>query len=127
MSTYLGWTVVVMPGTPAAPKDVQVTLSASTAISISPFTGQQQVQYWGPMPREASVSLPPLPYTTAQAWVAFFTALQGVRNVFQFSAAFQSAYPELSGSYWRLAENKVSYSINDNRFYGFQFAIREAM
>ena len=126
-TTSQGWLVVTMPGTPAAPKDVQISLNDAVAVSISPFTGQQQVQFWGTLPREASVSLPPLPHSVAEEWVSFFSALQGQANVFQFSATFQAAYPEIGARYWRLADNKRTFSINDNRFYGFQFNIREAL
>lgn len=134
MSTYLGWTVVTMPSTPASPQSIEFSPNDIVALSKSPFTGQQQVQNWGTGPMEASLSLPPLTDTDAQAWIAFLLALNGVANVFQFSSAFAAAYPAslktgspLAQRYWRLKSNQRKWSISEARVYGIQLEIIEAL
>ena len=44
MATFNGWNIISMPATPAAPASVEFTAEDTVAVSISPFTGQQQVQ-----------------------------------------------------------------------------------
>lgn len=128
MSTYLGWNVIAMPATPAAPQSVDGFAVDPVAISISPFTGSQQVQIWASGWQEVSVSMPPMTQSQATAWVAFLVALQGVANVFQFGSAFMAAYPETipSGSYWRLKSNIRKWSISQVRTYGVTFEARMA-
>ena len=83
MATFNGMSIIVMPGAPAAPSTIEYTAQDIVAVSISPFTGQQQVQDWQASFMEASVSLPALTNAQAQAWIAFLMALRGQANVFQ--------------------------------------------
>lgn len=127
-TTYLGRTIIAIPSYPPAPASVEFSQVDAVAASVSPFTFQQQVQQWSGSYRKASVSMPAMSDATAQAWVAFLVALDGVANVFQFGAAFAAAYPLSIGSrYWCLVSNERKWSINSNRAYGMQFEIREAL
>lgn len=132
MPTYLGWTVITMPATPSAPRSFDASQTDFVAMSMSPFTGQQQTQAWGGTLMEFSVQLPAMPWATAQAWVQFLRDLQGRKNVFAFNAAFRAAYPndlnngDGSARYWRLKENTRKWSVSDARVYGIQFDAQEA-
>src|SRR5258708_32384518 len=55
----------------------------TVAVSISPFTGQQQVQDWQASWLEASVSMPALTHAQAQEWIAFLMSLRGQAKGFQ--------------------------------------------
>jgi hypothetical protein len=135
MPTYNGWTIVTMPSSPA-PKDLRFTVIDTVAVSISPFTGQQQVQNWQSQGLEGSVSLPPMSDADAQAWLTFLYALAGVANVFQFPAAIAAKYPGSITTnsrtsppgprYWRLKQNSRGWSIVEASHYGIQFDFREA-
>lgn len=83
MPTFNGWNIISLPTTPAAPATVEFTATDIVAMSISPFTGQQQVQDWQQGWIEASVSYPPLTHAQAQPWIAFMMGLRGQANVFQ--------------------------------------------
>jgi hypothetical protein len=83
MPTFNGWNIIAMPATPAAPQTIDFTATDIIALSVSPFTGQQQVQDWQQGWLEASVSMPPLTHVQAQAWIAFLMGLRGQANVFQ--------------------------------------------
>jgi hypothetical protein len=132
-TTYLGWTVITMPSTPAAPRSFEASQTDIVAISVSPFTGQQQTQAWSGKYMELSVSLPAMAWVTAQAWVQFLRDLQGMKNVFKFNDAFRAAYPndlnnaDTSARYWRLKDNTRKWSVSDARVYGIQFDVREAL
>jgi hypothetical protein len=82
MPTFNGWPIISLPTTPAAPATIEFTATDIIAMSISPFTGQQQVQDWQQGWIEASVSYP-LTHVQAQAWIAFQMGLRGQANVFQ--------------------------------------------
>jgi hypothetical protein len=128
MPTYLGWNVVTIPTSPPAPASIEFTQIDNVAISVSPFTGQQQTQDWQATYMEASVSLPPLTYAQAQAWVTFLRNLKGVAGVFQFGSAFTAAYSaDLGTRYWRLKSNARKWSVTNARLYGIQFDVREAL
>ena len=135
MPTYNGWTVVTIPSTPPAPRDVEFTQMHTTALNRSPFTGQQQVQDWGGAWMEAVVTLPSLSDATAQAWITFFRALKGQACVFQFTSAMQAAFPAsigdglspVGGRYWRLKQNSVKWSLSLGKIYGVTFEIVEAL
>jgi hypothetical protein len=127
-TTYLGRTVVPIPSYPPAPASIEFSQVDAAAASLSPFTFQQQVQRWAGSYRKASVTMPAMTDTNAQAWVAFLVALNGIANCFQFGAAFAAAYPLSIGSrYWCLTSNERKWSINSNRAYGMQFEIREVL
>ena len=81
--TFNGWNIVTMPAAPAAPASMEFSLVNKVAISLSPFTGQQQVYDWQASYLEASISMPPLTHVQAQAWIAFLMLLRGQANVFQ--------------------------------------------
>lgn len=127
MPTFLGWTVINMPTDPAAPATAEFMANDAVAISISPFTGQQQVQNWGALPMEVSITLPPLKPAQIDAWITFLRSLQGQANVFQFSAAFMGAYASSIGTrYWRLKTNQRKWSVDRARLFGITFEAREA-
>lgn len=128
MATFKGWTIVTIPDTPASPASVEFTQVDAVAMNVSPFSGQQQVQNWNATWMEAIVTMPAMTYAQGQNWVAFLRALEGTANVFQFSAAFATAFPlEVSGVYWRLKTSKRKWSISLGKFYGLQFEIVEAL
>ena len=81
--TFNGWTIIPMPAAPPAPATMEFTALDTVAVSISPFTGQQQVQDWQASFMEASVSMPALTPAQAPAWIAFLMACRGQANVFQ--------------------------------------------
>lgn len=80
--TFNGFNIVGMPAGPA-PKAIEFTAQDIVAVSLSPFTGQAQVQDWQAAWLEASVTLPPMCNRTAQAWVAFFLQVRGQACTFQ--------------------------------------------
>jgi hypothetical protein len=84
MGTFNGWTIVTMPTVPAAPASVDFTVNDLVTMSVSSFTGQQQIQDWQHGWIEASVQLPALNHQQAQAWIAFLMSLRGQLNVFLF-------------------------------------------
>lgn len=127
MSTYLGWNTVAIPAYPPAPASIDFVVVAITSGLVSPFTGQTQIIDWNASYMEGSVAMPPMNYANGQNWLAFFRALDGMANVFQFSSAFMAAYPnDLGTRYWRLKANSLRYAISPDRYYRFQFEIREA-
>jgi hypothetical protein len=81
--TFNGWTIIPMPAAPPAPATMDFTALDTVAVSISPFTGQQQVQDWQASFLEASVSMPALTPAQGPAWIAFLMSLRGQANVFQ--------------------------------------------
>ena len=120
--------IVTIPAYPPAPASIDFTQVDAAAASESPFTFQQQVQQWSGSYRKASVSMPAMTDANAQAWIDFLVALDGIANVFQFSAAFAAQYPASIGTrYWCLTSDERKWSINANRMYGFQFDIREVL
>jgi hypothetical protein len=84
MPTFNGWEIISLPTTPAAPATVEFTAQDVVAVSISPFSGQQQTQDWQASYLEASISMPALTHAQAQQWIAFLMSLRGQANVFQF-------------------------------------------
>jgi hypothetical protein len=97
MPTFNGWNIISLPTTPAAPATVEFTAPNIAAMSISPFTGQQQVQDWQQGWIEFSVSYPPLTHVQAQKWIAAMMALRGQVNVFQIGDPLASV-PQGSGA-----------------------------
>jgi hypothetical protein len=97
MPTFNGWNIISMPTTPSAPATIDFTATDIVALSVSPFTGQQQVQDWQQGWLEASVSMPPLAPLHARAWVAFLKGLRGQANVFQLGDPLGVA-PQGSGA-----------------------------
>lgn len=90
MSTFNGFTIVTLPTKPA-PSAVDFTASDIVAASISPFTGQFQVQNWQSAWLEATVSMPPMKDAQARGFVAFLLACNGMANVFQLGDPMRKA------------------------------------
>jgi hypothetical protein len=97
MPTFNGWNIISLPTTPSAPATIDFTATDIISLSVSPFTGQQQVQDWQQGWLEASVSYPPLTHVQAQAWIAFQMGLRGQANVFQLADPLATA-PQGSGA-----------------------------
>jgi hypothetical protein len=97
MATFNDWEIIPMPDTPAAPASVEFTAEDTVAMSVSPFTGQQQIQDWQASMLAASISMPPLTHAQAQDWIAFLMELRGQANVFQFGDPLATA-PRGSGA-----------------------------
>src|SRR5580693_1533588 len=83
MLTFNGWNIIPMPAAPSAPATIDFMAEDTVAVSVSPFTGQQQVQDWQASHLSASVSMPALTHVQAQQWIAFLMSLRGQANVFQ--------------------------------------------
>jgi hypothetical protein len=128
MSTYNGWTIVTMPSSPSV-KLIEFSLNQVISASVSPFTGQQQVQDWQARFLEASLQLPPLTQAQASAWMAFLVACRGIACVFQLQPFLVSLFPSglAPGGYWRLKSNQNKWSVTPAIIYGMQFEIREAI
>ena len=128
MPTYNGWTVIAAPATPA-PQLIEFTRNNTVALSISPFTGQQQVQDWGGNWLEADVTMPPMTSAVGQVWVDFLMSLNGVASVFQFTNdGLAALVPTSAGAtgYWRLKANSFKWGIKPGLIYGMSFQLREA-
>jgi hypothetical protein len=130
VSTFNGWNIVTMPSTPA-PRDVAFAMVQSAAISISPFTGQQQTQDWNAMSLRMTFNLPPMNATDGAAWVVFLVAMKGIVNVCQLTAACfaSNALVPATGTYtgyWRLSKNNPEISISPGLVYGTSLEFIEA-
>lgn len=110
-------------------QSLDVSIVSITAANTSPFTGQQQVYDWQSQFLEYRVNMPPMPYAQFQNWTAFLKSLNGQANVFAFGSTLTAAYPNdfPSGAYWRLIENTVKYTINENHLYSLSFDVRQAI
>lgn len=108
-----GLDLIAMPASPAAPASMEFTAQDTVAASVSPFTGQEQIQDWQASFIEASVSLPPLTHVQAQAWIAFLLALRGRANVFQLGDPL-AVSPQGSGLGTPLVNGsgQTGYSLN---------------
>jgi hypothetical protein len=82
MGTFNGWTIIPTPPWPS-PQSIGYTAIDTVGVSVSPFTGQTQLQNWCASWMELSISMPPMPNRLVQQWLAFLLALQGTDNVFQ--------------------------------------------
>lgn len=129
MSTYNGWTIVTLPAFPPAPQAMEIGIVSIVSGNTSPFTGQQQIYDWQAQYLTARVTMPPMNYANFQNWIAFLKSLDGSANVFQFTSAFQAAYPNDVGAgvYWRLKENTVTYNLDIGKIYRVSFEIRQAI
>lgn len=128
MSTYNGWTITTMPATPSA-KTIEFTEQNAVAVSVSPFTGQQQIYDWSASWMEASITMPTMFLATAQPWIDFLRACRGQACVFQLPAFLAARVPSgaVPGLYWRLKNNAAKWSISPGDIVGMQFDIREAI
>ena len=79
---------------PSATQISRVTMRPRTkvAMTMSEFTGKQQVQKHQGQWWEAEVSLPPMLRDDAEDWLAFLTKLNGMEGTFLFGdPAFRNA------------------------------------
>lgn len=128
MSTYNGWTIVTMPTAPSV-RLIEFALNQIVSTSVSPFTGQQQVQDWQAGWMEASLQLPPLTQPQSVSWLSFLVACRGSACVFQLPTFLTTLFPSglAPGGYWRLKSNANKWSVTEPIIYGLQFDIREAI
>lgn len=77
---------IVYPLTPPATpttRTLKMIMQSVTAMTTSPFTGQQQViEYPGAEWWEMQVTLPPMVRASAEAWIAFLGSLRGRSGTF---------------------------------------------
>jgi len=83
MSTFNGWNIISMPASPA-PDAIEWQMEDVVGTNRSPFSLQQQIYDWGAAILRASLSFPLMANATAQAWIAFLMAAQGIANIFSF-------------------------------------------
>ena len=128
MATYNGWTIVTMPTIPSV-RSIEFTQNQIVAASLSPFTGQQQIQDWQNAWAEASLELPPMQASTASPWIAFLIACKGPVCVFQLPSSLAALIPSgmAPGGYWRLKNTANKWSVQPLPLYGLHFEIREAI
>lgn len=112
MTTFNGWLLVNVPNDPPAAATFDYTATEAVSVNTSPFNFSQQIQDWQQGYLEASVSLPPLTHTQAQAWIAFLLGLRGQANIFQLGDPLAVA-PQGSGAGTPLVNgaNQVGYTL----------------
>jgi hypothetical protein len=113
--TFNNRTIFPFPSYPPAPANIDWTAYDAVATSVSPFTGQLQLQNWNSSWLEGSFQLPPLRGNPAQQWIAFLESLQGQTGCFQLGdprfTAPQSGY---SGSPTVAATAASGYNLTLN-------------
>lgn len=69
---------------PLTPGWSKIVFSATNIVGLSrsPFTNQQQVYSWPGEYWSVDVSMPPMPQTTAEAWITFLVSLRGTLGTF---------------------------------------------
>jgi hypothetical protein len=72
---------LTMPTAPGWSK-VKLTTTNIVGLSRSPFTNQQQVYQWAGEYWSVGVSMPPMPKSTAEAWINFLVSLRGTVGTF---------------------------------------------
>ena len=129
MATYNSWPIVAIPQTPSAPQSIEPSVIAIVSANTNPFTGTQQIFFWGSGWQEIRINMPPMAKATFQPWITWLNALNGMASVFQFTAAFTAAYPNdiPSAAYWRLKNNTTTWSLGANRIYTLSFECRQAI
>lgn len=73
------------PVTPPArpkPQAVTITASATTGLSVSPYTGHQQAYSYQAQAWRMDVTLPPMTREQAEPWIAFLLSLNGRKGTF---------------------------------------------
>jgi hypothetical protein len=117
-----------MPTFPSV-RSIEFTQNQIVGVTMSPFTGQQQVLDWQAAWAEASVELPPMESSTAQSWLAFLIACKGPVCVFQLPSVLAGLLPSgmAPNGYWRLKDNASKFSVTLPLIYGLHFNIREAL
>ena len=119
MATFNGWNIIEKPTSPPAPATMEFMAEDTVAVSVSPFTAQQQVQDWQAGHLSASVSMPALTNAQAQEWIAFLMALRGQANVFQLGDPLAVA-PRGTGSGTPVVDGsgQTGYGLNLRGFAG---------
>jgi hypothetical protein len=85
IGTYNGASILAFPSNPA-PRQIELGMNDTNAISRSPFTGSMQVQAWpGADMWDANIALPKLSAADAAVWSAFLAECRGILNVFPLS------------------------------------------
>jgi hypothetical protein len=138
MSTYLGWTVVIMPalttlaGTPVVPASMEFADNPTVAATTSEFTKQQQTNDFVATYLEGSVSYASMSKAQGQLWAAFIRSCHGTANVFTFPAGLCALFPvELTTDgttlrYFRLKATPPHWTIKTGQIYSITFECREA-
>lgn len=99
----------------------------STAMSISPYNGTQQVYAWPGKLKVVEFTLPPMTEADAQNWTEFFDDLNGHENTFQVDLS--TAYPHetgLTAVEMRLVEAEQSWDISTAKHTSLSFVAMEA-
>lgn len=71
-----------LPASPPGFRTFDLNGNAVVGLSVSPFTGQQQIYEWPGSWWEAKVSLPPMKRADAERWIGFLLALRGRAGTF---------------------------------------------
>jgi hypothetical protein len=82
IANFGGWNIVNIPTSPAL-SSLEFTAVDTVAVSVSPFSNNQQVQDWQSSFLTASATLPPMTNAQAQPWIAWNLQLHGRANTFQ--------------------------------------------
>lgn len=72
---------VTPPATPV-PASIEITPTATTGVSISPYTGQHQVYQYPAQVWRMSVSFPPMKRAIIEPWIGFMLSLNGRAGTF---------------------------------------------
>lgn len=75
-------TYPVTPPTQPVPARVSIHSNAATGVSVSPFTGHQQVYKYPAQGWTMDVKLPPMFRDAAEEWIAFILSLNGRYGTF---------------------------------------------
>jgi hypothetical protein len=85
IGTYNGASILAFPTSPA-PKQIELAMNDTNAMSRSPFTGSTRVQAWpGADWWDASIALPQLQAANAAVWSSFLAECRGMLNTFLLS------------------------------------------
>jgi hypothetical protein len=111
--------VVSIPSQPGY-SSVEFSFSDAVAVVSSPFTGQAQAQQWrGADVLSATVTLPPLTQTQADAWISFLMECRGMANAFQIGDPMKTSprgtplgSAVVDGSFPMVAGGQVLYTKN---------------
>lgn len=78
-----GWPLLATPLTPGQ-RQVDWSMINLVGAVPNPYTGKQQIQNWNAGWWEAVVTMPPMPRSLAQQWIAFMAQCSGQNAVFYF-------------------------------------------
>ena len=114
---------------PASPgfSQIKAVYRRSTAMSMSPYNGTQQVYAWPGKLKIVQFSLPPMTQVQADDWTEFLDDLNGYENT--FNVDLSDAYPHETGITsvaMRLSSPEQSWDVNTAMHYGLTFEAIEA-